>query len=207
MKELINIENWKRKGQYLFFKDFEEPFYGVCVTIDCTNAYKKAKAQQCSFFLYYLHRSLIAVNNIENFRYRIEENNVYLYERIDASTTVDKPDGTFGMSDGIAFHPDFRIFEANAIKEMDRVRNSCELSPSCDNNVIHYSAVPWINFTSLSHARRFSRQDSSPKISFGKITENNGRRTMPVSIHVHHALVDGLHIGQFIEEFQQLMNE
>ncbi|MDL2215118.1 chloramphenicol acetyltransferase, partial [Dysgonomonas sp. OttesenSCG-928-M03] len=202
MKELINIENWKRKGQYSFFKDFEEPFYGVCVTIDCTEAYKKAKAQQCSFFLYYLHRSLMAVNAIENFRYRIENHNVYLYDRIDASTTVDKPDGTFGMSDGIVFCPDFEVFEAEATQEMERVRRSNELSPSCGNNVIHYSAIPWINFTSLSHARRFSGQDSSPKISFGKITEENGKRSMPVSIHVHHALGDGLHIGQFVEKFQ-----
>ena len=29
---------------------------------------------------------------------------------------------------------------------------------------------------------------------------------MPVSIHVHHALVDGLHVGQYIDCFQELLN-
>jgi len=30
---------------------------------------------------------------------------------------------------------------------------------------------------------------------------------MPVSIHAHHALVDGYHIGLFVEEFQKLMEK
>ena len=30
-----------------------------------------------------------------------------------------------------------------------------------------------------------------------------GRRLMPVSVEVHHALVDGLHVGRFYEAFQR----
>ena len=29
---------------------------------------------------------------------------------------------------------------------------------------------------------------------------------MPVSIHVHHALVDGLHVAQFVERFEQALD-
>ena len=29
---------------------------------------------------------------------------------------------------------------------------------------------------------------------------------MPVSINVHHALMDGYHVGLFIEKFQKLLN-
>ncbi len=29
---------------------------------------------------------------------------------------------------------------------------------------------------------------------------------MPVSIHVHHALADGYHVGLFVNKFQELMN-
>lgn len=35
--------------------------------------------------------------------------------------------------------------------------------------------------------------------------EVNGRLLMPVSVHVHHALMDGLHVGQFLENFQERM--
>lgn len=206
MKQKINIENWVRKDHFLFFKNFDEPFYGVCVTIDCTKAYQRAKELNTSFFLYYLHKSTLAANRVEAFRYRIEDNDVYLYETNDPEATIDRPNGTFGFSH-MDFHEDYNHFAVEASKVVNRVRNSTTMELCAAVNAIHYSAVPWINFTSISHARNFSRQDSCPKISFGKMTENKGKRTMPVSVHVHHALVDGFQVGQYIDEFQKLMNE
>lgn len=73
-------------------------------------------------------------------------------------------------------------------------------------NLIRYSVLPWFDFTSIPHARDFSREDSAPRITFGKITETDGRCTMPLSIHVHHALVDGLHVAQFVEMFQHSLD-
>ena len=67
--------------------------------------------------------------------------------------------------------------------------------------------MPWIKFTSVSHARSFSHADSVPKISFGKMTEVAGKKLMPLSIHVHHALMDGYHVGQHIDLFQELLNQ
>jgi chloramphenicol O-acetyltransferase type A len=157
-------------------------------------------------FFYYLHKSILAINAVEAFRYRIEGEEVFLYDTVGASATVDRPDGTFGFSH-IGFFKDFEKFEQVAKKEFERVRANTDLVPgSASENVIHYSSLPWLKFTGLSHARSFKRLDSTPKISFGKITEQNGKRLMPVSIHVHHALVDGLHVGQHVEAFQDFLN-
>ena len=30
---------------------------------------------------------------------------------------------------------------------------------------------------------------------------------MPVSIEVHHALADGLHVGRYLERFQELLDD
>ena len=74
--------------------------------------------------------------------------------------------------------------------------------------MIHFSAIPWLNFTSLSHARSYSYPDSCPKISFGKMTTlDNGKKMMPLSVHVHHGLMDGMHVGKFVALFQELMNQ
>ena len=53
MTGLLDIENWNRKEHYNFFKDFDEPFFGVSVEIDCTNAYEFCKKNELNFFLYY----------------------------------------------------------------------------------------------------------------------------------------------------------
>lgn len=207
MKHLININSWKRKEHFQFFSQFEEPFYGITINIDCTEAYNQTKAEGNSFFLYYLYRALKAANETENFRYRIIEEEVYLFDAINASATISRPDETFGFS-YIDYQGNENVFIEEAQKEISRVQQSTGLVPAgSGENVIHFSAVPWLDFTSLSHARSFTFPDSCPKISFGKVTENNGKKTMPVSIHAHHGLVDGYHIGLFADRFQELMNE
>ena len=74
-------------------------------------------------------------------------------------------------------------------------------------NVIQYSSLPWLKFTSLSHAQNSKYPDSCPKISFGQMTINDDKRTMPMSVHVHHALMDGYEVGLYVEGFQKLMNQ
>ena len=207
MKKLIDLDNWNRKEHFLFFSKFDEPFFGVTVKVDCTIAYQKAKEKGVSFFLYYLYRALKAANEVENFRYRIIENQPYDYATTNASPTINRPNGTFGFAYINYFENENKFYEY-ALQEIENVKKTSSLMPSISGeNVIHFSAIPWIDFTSISHARNFSHPDSCPKISFGKMTENNGQKEMSVSIHVHHALMDGYHVGLFVEKFQSLLSE
>lgn len=207
MYRILDIEKWSRKDHFLFFSKFEEPFFGVTVRLDCTKAYNTSKSIGSSFFLYYLHASLKAVNSIEAFKYRIKNGQVIIFDKINASPTINRDNGTFGFS-YIDYLEDFKEFEKSAKIEIEKVRNTTGLDPAgSGENVIHFSSIPWINFTSISHARSFSFPDSCPKISFGKVTESEGIKSMPVSIHVHHGLMDGHHVSQFIEEFQKLLDK
>jgi chloramphenicol O-acetyltransferase type A len=209
MKTFLDIENWNRKEHFQFFKQMEEPFFGVTVEIDCTKAYATAKALKTSFFIYYLHKTLVAVNAIEPFRYRISEDQIVINDRIDGSATIGRADNTFGFS-LIEYHPDYSIFEQIATTEIERIQNTTGLFTRAfeEDNVIHFSAIPWVNFTSLSHARSYTFPDSCPKISFGKMRiSENGKKTMPMAIHVHHGLMDGFHVGQMVDYFQEQMNK
>jgi chloramphenicol O-acetyltransferase type A len=154
-----------------------------------------------------LYKSLAAANHIEPFRYRIIDGEVWLYDKVNASPTINRPDGTFGYA-YMDHENDFETFLLKAQKEIHRIQNSQGLVPAISGeNVIHYSSMPWIQFTAVSHARSFSFRDSIPKITFGKMVESENRRIMPMAVHVHHALMDGWHVGQYLECFQELMNE
>jgi chloramphenicol O-acetyltransferase type A len=74
------------------------------------------------------------------------------------------------------------------------------------HDVIHFSAMPWISFTGLTHARHFVLQDSMPKISVGKCFEQNGKLLMPVATYVHHGLADGYHVHQFLQTLEGLLS-
>jgi chloramphenicol O-acetyltransferase type A len=207
MKTAIDLNAWARKDHFNFFNKFDEPFFGVCVEIDCTIAYQKCKQTGQGFFLYYLYQCLAAANEIEAFRLRIENDQLFLYDVVNASAVINRADTTFGFS-YIDFHADFELFTQQAKIEIDKVKSTTGLVPAgSGDNVIHISAMPWLKFTSLSHARSFSFKDSCPKISFGKLTLTEGKQLMPVSIHVNHALMDGYHVSLFVSAFQQRMDQ
>jgi len=208
MKQLVDLASWNRREHFEFFSRFEEPFFGLVVNLDCTSALAEAKRLDIPFFLYYLYQALKAVNQIDAMRYRIENRQIYCYERIHASATIGRPDHTFGFS-FIEMHDDLAAFVRGAQAEIIAVQTSqglC-LSPATARfDVIHFSALPWVRFTSLTHARSFSHPDCIPKISVGQIYQEGSTTFMPVSVNVHHGLADGYHVGLFLQEFQQRLS-
>lgn len=123
------------------------------------------------------------------------------YQEIKAGGAIGRPNGTIGFG-YYDYHEQIEEFVRGASVEIERVRKREDLERYPEANVIRYSTLPWLDFSSLSHARDFEKEDSAPRLTFGKMTDAGGRRTMPISIHVHHALVDGLHVAQFVERFQ-----
>ncbi len=209
MRTLIDLTNWNRKEHFEFFGGFDEPFFGITTTVDFTIGYQKIKDFGYPYFLYYLHKSLQAANAIEAFKYRIEGKEVFLYDKIHASPTIGREDHTFGFS-FMEFNADFEVFKTEAEKEIKEVKNTSGLRHTANAkriDTIHYSSIPWYNFTGLTHARHFQFKDSVPKISFGKYNKENGKLNLPIAINVHHGLVDGYHVGLYLEEFQRLLNE
>jgi chloramphenicol O-acetyltransferase type A len=207
MRKKINTDKWERRDLYLFFKEFDEPYYGISTDLECTAAYAYAKSAGISFFLYYLYLVLKAVNRTEAFRYRIEGDDLFLYDVIHASSTIDRENGTFGFS-LIPYEEELEQFLKKAAREVDRVRGANKLfTNEFGENLIHFSALPWIRFTSLSHPRKFGTGESIPKITMGKYYMEGKRMMMPVSAYVHHGLADGLHVGQFFETLQGLFME
>lgn len=207
MKTLLDLESWPRKEHFHFFRKFSEPFFGATVTVDCTKAYDRAKTGNIPFFVYYLHQTLIAVNEIEPFRYRVDGEQVVIHDRIDASATIARENASFGFS-LIRFYEDIDLFAKEAKIEIHRVQNTPGLLTRDfpHDNLIHFSSIPWLDFTSISHARNYAIPDSCPKISFGKMTiDSSGNRSMPMSVHVHHGLMDGYHMSVFIERLRELL--
>jgi chloramphenicol O-acetyltransferase type A len=146
-------------------------------------------------------------NEIEEFRYRIRGNGVVVHPVIDGGSTVLVPDGTFRFA-YYDYSPQMDRFVAHVGEVLERVKSEAgPLDPQDDrDDLIHYSVIPWVAFTSFAHARRWGTDDAVPKIVFGKHREVGDRRLMPISVEVHHALVDGLHVGRFYEALQRRLD-
>ncbi len=200
----LDLDTWNRREHFAFYRGYDNPYFNICAPVDVTRLLERCRSEGGpSFFLASLWASLTAVNEIEELRYRIRGDDVVVHEIVHGGSTVLVPDGTFrfGYFD---YNPDFERFAGDASAVLERVRarmGPLEARPERDD-MIHHSIIPWVAFTSFSHARRWGTEDSVPKVVFGRHHREGDIDRMPVSIEVHHALVDGRHVGRFFERFQ-----
>jgi chloramphenicol O-acetyltransferase type A len=83
----IDIDQWDRKQQFLFFKNLDVPQYQITTTIDVTHFRQYAKDHKQSFYLSFIHCLLKVLNQMDCFKYRFIENDVVLFDQIHPSFT------------------------------------------------------------------------------------------------------------------------
>lgn len=207
--KIIDIEHWNRKEHFDFFSSMDSPYFGFTTEVDCTKAYDTAKESGYSFFALYLHRSMVAVNTVAEFKLRIIDGQVALFDKIHAGTTIGRKDGTFGFA-FIPFSEDFATFNSRLQIEIQAVENSTGLrlkNGDIGKDLIRHTTIPWNSFSALVHPTNFKNNESVPKITFGKFSLRDGKRYLPVSVEAHHGLADGIHIARYLEEFQRQLNK
>ena len=205
--KLIDSLTWKRREHFDKWKSFDEPFHGVMVKLNLTKCQLFCDQNNYKIFERYMYHFVNALNEIEPMRYRLVNDQPVVYDEVFSGLVVMRPDETFAYGQLIKTN-DFATFREQLKLEKKRIINRGTIHDiEKQQNITHFSVLPWIDFIGLSHARNYGDKDSIPKITFGKITESNNEYFMPMSIHVHHALVDGKDVADFINLFQKKLNE
>lgn len=201
--KFVDIENWNRKAAFELFKDYEEPFFNITANLDATNLYGFCKENNLSFALTNLFFSLQTANEIREFRLRFLNEKVVEFEKIEATQTILNEDETFSFC---YFENKSDVFEFNeagkaAVEKYKKLKTFDVESDRID--LIYYSVIPWISFTSFKHAVRTDNRQSVPRMVFGKLFEDGARKKLPHSVEVHHALCDGFHVGKYFNRLQE----
>lgn len=206
MTKYLDLENWHRRELFDFFIDYKNPYFNICTKLDVTEllAFVRDRPDvRISSAIHYF--ALRIANEIEPFRYRLHDRNIVIYDVINGGTTVLLPNESFAYA-YFDYTPDFDKFVAGMGQAIDDLRKgSGALKPTMRDDVIYNTTLPWISFTSFAHARTPGRGDSIPRFVFGKFTKENERTMMPFSVEVHHALMDGLHVGRYLARFEEAL--
>lgn len=208
MAEYLDLTKWPRREVFEFFRGFDKPYFNVSTRVDVTRLLAALRDQSnVSVSLAYHYFALKAANEIEPFRYRLRDGQVLVHPVIHGATTVLLPNDTFTFA-YFAYVEDFGEFITGAERAVAGAKAAGGFRiKDDDDDMIHCTVLPWVSFTSFSHARNWSREDSVPKISFGKFVRENERTLMPISVEVHHALMDGFHVGRYLTRFEEMLAE
>ncbi len=204
MKKYVALSSWARRDHYLFFKEYELPRFNMTFPLDITKFYQQVKAANLKFYYALMHVIIEAMNQMENFRYRIEGEAI-VDEPIMFVSFTDMIEGTdlFKMVSA-KVDPDRLTFQNNALAASQK-QGKQFYNPDSEKvlNTMYVTSFPWAQFTHLTHATRVNAKDSVPRVSWSKFVEQSNKKILNLSIEVHHGLVDGFHLGQLILRIQE----
>ena len=193
--QILDKETWPRKEIYEFFSRIDYPFYSVTLSLDVTNVRAFARAQGLSFYHLLIWACTKALNRLPAFRLRIRGKDLVLLDGADPSFTSMRPGEEVFQIITLPWEADPRAFCAHAGEKAARQATLLDQAAETDE-LIYFSCTPWFDFTALTNEHNFDRDDSVPRLAWGKYYEEGGRLWVHLSVEVNHRLIDGVHLGQ-----------
>ena len=212
MKHIIDINTWERKENYEFFIGFQNTTISITSEVECAGAKARAKAAGESFFLHYLYAVLRAVNEIPEFRFRIDaEGRVVYFDHVDMLTPIKvKENGRF-FTIRLPWNTDFQTFYTTAkaiINDIDPNGNPYDMEKVGGKDlldVILLSATPDLYFTSLTCTQEHRHGSNYPLMNAGKAILKEGKLVMPIAMTIHHGFIDGHHLSLFYKKVEEFL--
>jgi chloramphenicol O-acetyltransferase type A len=202
----IDMETWPRRRHFDFFNGMDYPQFNLCANVDITAFRTIIKQRHIPFSVSLTYLVTKVANDIPEFRYRIRDRQVVEHEMVHPSSTLMGNEDLFSLC-LMPYDKNYIVFSKNAIAAIDEVKNHPTLDdPPGQDDLLFLSAIPWVTFTSITHSIHFHPVDSVPRLSWGKYFYEGDHIKMPFSVQVHHALMDGVHVGQYFTRFQDCLD-
>lgn len=200
--KLIDIEKWERKEFYEHFINEVVCSFSITVDIDIT-ALKGQRLYPAMIWL--LTKT---VNEMPEFRTSLTKEGLGIYDSMHPMYTVFNKDNKNFSGIWSYFSEDYNEFLQSYEKDEAEYSHSTRYAPKDGTpvNSFNISMLPWVGFSSVNINVYDEGKFLLPIFTMGKFSERDGKRLLPLSIQVHHAVCDGYHVGLFVEKLQDKIN-
>ena len=203
----IDLATWSRAGQFNLFKAYDRPHFATTARVDVTALMTLAKPRGVSPYRAFIHAIGAGIHAVPALKMRFSGDRVMEYDVISLSATVPRPGDSFGYC-YIPWCEDWPRFDESCKAAIDETAKGADLGANTGErlDLAYLSCLPWLDFTALDNALP-GPDDCIPRFSWGKLVEGaDGRWSAAVAVQVHHALVDGLQVGQFFAAAQTCLD-
>lgn len=202
---VIDWAHYPRRAHFAYFSAMADPYAGVTVEVEITRLLTICRERELPFFLSFLYCAGRAANAVPELRQRILDGRPVEFASCDTSHTVMRADGTYSYCRLNCMQP-FEDYLPAAQALQEEAKAHGDLDDGEDAlSLLFISTLPWVRYTDLRQPVP-SPADSNPRITWGKYVTEGDRTVMPVTLLVNHALVDGVHMGQFFAALEREMD-
>ena len=202
----IDMQTWPRREHFKTYSTFDHPHFGLSADVDLSTIYPAVKQSSQSITVVIVYILSRASNAIPEFRQRIRLGEVVEHEIVHPSITILANEDLFSFCT-LEYSTNYSELAARAEEKIAYVQGHPTLAdePGQDD-LLFMTAIPWVSFTSFMHPMHLQPADSVPRFAWGKFFEDGKVLKMPLGVQVHHALMDGIHVGKFYKEVQDYLD-
>ncbi|HOO27724.1 MAG TPA: chloramphenicol acetyltransferase [Lachnospiraceae bacterium] len=204
----IDFDHWDRKQYFYYFTKMLPTGFSISVETDITNTYHMIKKQNKKFFPAYLYLASKLISEQQEFRIASQNGQLGYYEVLHPSYACFHQDDKTMSHMWTAYAPDFGTFYQNYTEDQNNFadHHGIQAKPGMPpQNLCMIGMLPWVSFTSYAPVPFAAGSCYFPVLQAGKFFDKEGKKMMPLSITVHHAVADGYHVSLFLEKFQTCM--
>lgn len=206
----IDTNTWPRKPYFDYFYYGVKTKYNINYNLDITPLIKRIKEKELKFYPVMLYVIMKAVNRQEAFRYSFDANGVLgNWNYVNPSYTIFHEDDKTFSDVWSEYDEDFTIFYATIVRDINLYKDVKGLKARAGRpqNFCPVSALPWLSFAGFSQDTYTDSSLLFPIIRFGKYYTENAKTLLPLTVFVHHAVADGYHTCELINDIQALTGE
>lgn len=197
------VDKHPRSGQFEFYREHPSPFYSVTWEVEIDALKVWAEAHDHSMHLVLCYFMTRAMQSVEDFRYRLLDGRVALYDRLHVGTTLPTPDGQYAFG-FFEYHHEAEEFLRRAEIERSKVVLDGVLRTAGERpNMVLYTSLPGVPFLSMTHVPMPDSADARPNVGFGRFSGGAGQLAVPVSLQVNHRFIGGRALGELVEAVER----
>lgn len=201
----VDMNAYARQWQFNAYQHVECPMFSTTVQLDVSKLRERVRRDGLLFSLSLTLLITRAANAVPEFRHRVSNGMLVEHDVIVPVYSHLMPRGALLVVKG-SYTGDFGMDYADNLQIRDAAiagrRQGVDL---LNGPHLIVSVIPWYSFTSMTSP--YMRHSYVPGINVGKYYEQQGATLLPVAVHVNHMLIDGYHIGQFLNHLSAALSE
>ena len=205
----IDQSTWPRREHFAYYRNTLPCANSVTTHLDVTRFRAMLQKNDIKFYPAFIWCVSHTLLSHPDFRLAVDQSGTLgTHDVLHPNYTVFHEDDHTFSDLWTAHDEDFPTFYRAFLADLETYGNVHGMKPKGGQpwNFYCISCVPWLDFTGYASVVPGGQPHLFPVLTYGKFTEHNGKLTLPFSLSISHAAVDGWHISQFFQGVQDLLD-
>ena len=193
--EKVDMDSYYRQGVFRHFSEDAKCSVSMTSRVDVTDFYAYSKKKGTSFYINFVYLIAKVLNSREDYRHGYDWINeeMLTYEKINPTQYIFHEDTETFTVAYTEYNEDYEEFyrACDADAKAAAATREYGLDLIGHPNWFDASYIPWVSYDSLNVELPDGHLFFAPVINWGRFREENGRRIMPLTVRLNHAVADG----------------